>query len=102
MFSIEFIQSIDWPKYGDPRRMRAIATHIHSTRSRHAGYWTEVSAVFPDGRGLERPGQGLPAIRPGQLQGQVAGVLLLAEGLHLRLSHRDRRVRQARQGVQGA
>jgi hypothetical protein len=24
MYSIEFIQSIDWPKYGLPRRMRAI------------------------------------------------------------------------------
>ena len=35
-------------------------------------------------------------------QGQVARRLLLAEGLHLRVPDRDRRVRQARQGIQGA
>src|SRR4051812_9808893 len=98
MLSIEFIQSIDWPKHGPTSRMRPIANApTNSTRSRHAGYWTEISAVFPDGRGLERPGQGFSALRPVHRQGQVAGVLLLAEGLHLRLPHRDRRLRQARQ-----
>ena len=35
-------------------------------------------------------------------EGQVAGVLLLAEGFHLRVPDGDCRVRQARQGIQGA
>ena len=35
-------------------------------------------------------------------RGKWQVVLLLAEGFHLRVPDRDRRVRQARQGVQGA
>ena len=34
-----------------------------------------------------------------RLRGQVAHRLLLAQGLHLRVPHRDRRVRQAERGV---
>src|SRR5688572_12891194 len=97
MKSMEFIQSIDWPEWGPPGRMRPIASEQRhsphgqaalpglSNRSRHARYWTEISAVFPHGRGFERPGEGIPAVRPGHAPGQVARSLLLAEGLHVRV-----------------
>src|SRR5688500_15375041 len=100
MKSMEFIQSIDWPKWGFARRMppivassglRRVPARV-SNRSRHARYWTEISAVFPHRCGLERPGEGFPALRPGYAQGQVARGLLLAEGLHLRVPDRDRGV----------
>ena len=54
---------------------------------------------FPDfsvtGRGFHRPRQCLQGLQPGQRQGQVEARLLLAQGLHLCLPHRDRRLRQA-------
>src|SRR3979409_2462144 len=77
------------------------ATHLSGV-FQHVRYWTEISAVFPHGRDLERSEERFPADHPGQLPGQVAGRILLAEGLHVRVPDRDCRVRQARQGIQGA
>src|SRR5215470_11917055 len=61
---------------------------------RHVGYWTEVSAVLADRRRLERPRPCVQDVRPGVEQGQVEDRVLLAEGLHVRVPDRDRRVRQ--------
>src|SRR5437868_1016023 len=63
--------------------------------------WTEIPAVFADRRCLERFVERLSAVRSGQQQGQVEGRLLLAEGLHLRVSDGNRRLRQAEPRVRG-
>ncbi len=48
------------------------------------------------------PKKGLRAIlEPGRCR-QVAGDLLLAQGLHIRVSDRDRRVRQVEAGFRGS
>ena len=110
--SIIFPKTIHWPQaaaasiYGAAQQGPSPGTPaVHQTTARnspHADRWRQVPVLRPRcrqgrPRGSRRPRQvlhqGLRRVGRRQVEGRV----LLAEGLHLRLPDRDRRVRQAEQ-----
>src|SRR5262245_24723281 len=84
--------------------VRSIAgCHPRSAKGgRHADRGRSLSGLPAQGRGGERGRGGLPRDRARRPSGEVAGGLLLAQGLHLRLPDGDRGVRAPRARVRRA
>src|SRR5688572_7114789 len=96
MWSIELIRTIHWINHRWTRTMHAIE---QPSGDLHAWHWPEIPRLRPHRRRLERPRPRFQAVQPELGPWQMAGVLLLAQGFHLRLPDRDRGFRQAREAV---
>ena len=94
---LRLLDSLNFVPVAPPRRSQPADRNLHENHWRQARSLQRHrrQARLQPARGKRRLGVRDPHRE--ELPGQVEGHLLLAEGLHLRLPDRDRRLRQARQ-----